>query len=135
MHEETIKVFAMRCENGRAFKGRIEEMSNTLKAEQEFVGGYISAISLTDEIDIIVNEEGKLQDLPINRAWVDDKGKILDLIVGNVCACRHDDNGNFTSILDSDIPVIIKHLPAIMVILDTTVFLRVEEDLFDYEEI
>lgn len=133
MYEEIIKVFAMRCQEGKAFKGRIEEMQNTLEAEQEFVGGYISALSLTDEIDIIVNEEGKLQDLPINRAWVDDNGKLLDIIVGNICACRHDENGNFTSIIDSDIPVILKRLPAIMAIFDSDVFLRKEEELPEYE--
>lgn len=36
---------------------------------QEKVGGCIETISLPDDYVAIVNEEGRLQNLPINRVW------------------------------------------------------------------
>lgn len=42
------------------------EISNTLEALQELVGGYIETVSLPGGIVMIVNEEGKILRLPIN---------------------------------------------------------------------
>lgn len=39
---------------------------NTLKAFQKAVGGYIETVTITPEIVIICNEEGKLRGLPYN---------------------------------------------------------------------
>lgn len=128
-----MKIFAMRCDRDKIYKGRIEEIDDTLEAKQEFVGGIIQCISLTDEIDIILNDEGKLMGLPFNRVWRDKNGNILDILVGNIFACRHDYDGNFTSILEDDIPVVLENLPAIMGAIDRNVFIRREEDLSDYE--
>ena len=134
MKSETIKIFAMRCDENMVYKGRIEEIENTLEAKQKFVEGYIQCIRLTNEIDIVLNDEGKLDGLPLNRVWKSADESVLDIIVGNVLACRHDEEGNFTSILESDIPVILKHLPAIMMLLGSTVFTRSEDELPEYEE-
>lgn len=134
MKSETIKIFAMRCDENKIYKGRLEEIDNTLEAKQKFVGGYIEVIRITDDIDIVLNDEGKLDGLPLNRVWKSADESVLDIIVGNVLACRHDEEGNFTSILESDIPVILKHLPAIMMLLGSTVFTRSEDELPEYEE-
>ena len=37
-----------------------------LKTAQEFVGGYVEGISLPNGDYLLVNEEGKLKDLPLN---------------------------------------------------------------------
>ena len=37
-----------------------------LKTAQEFVGGYVEGISLPNGDYLLVNEEGKLKDLPFN---------------------------------------------------------------------
>ena len=37
-----------------------------LKSAQEFVGGYVEGISLPNGDYLLVNEEGKLKDLPFN---------------------------------------------------------------------
>lgn len=132
MKEKTIKIFAMRVSENRVYQGRIEELENTLKAEQEYVGGLITVVGLTNEIDIVANDEGKLEHLPPNRIWRGDKGNILDMFVGNIYACRYDDEGNFTSIHEDDIPVIIEKLPAIQSIINNTVFLRKENELPEY---
>ena len=62
---------------------------------QGFVEGYIELISLKDEQIMVVNKEGKLQDLPINRAAL----RILSqsypgvkfgnvIIAGNAIICK-----------------------------------------------
>lgn len=132
--EKKIKVFAMRCSENKVYKGRIEEIENTLEAKQKFVEGYIQCISLTDEIDIILNDEGKLEGLPFNRVWKDKNGNILDILAGNVLVCRHNANGDFTSIFEDDIPVIVEKLPAIVSVIGRNVFISREEDLPEYEE-
>ena len=43
------------------------EIENTLKALQRAVGGYIEAVSISDGISLVCNEEGKLDNLPGNR--------------------------------------------------------------------
>lgn len=48
-------------------KQGIMEIENSLKAEQAFVGGLIECTALTEEIDLICNEEGWLKDW--NRGW------------------------------------------------------------------
>lgn len=133
MKEKRIKIFAMRCEDGKVYKGRIEEIENSLEAKQRFVDGHIQVIGLTDEIDLVLNDEGKLDGLPLNRVWLGKDGNILDILVGNVLACRFDSEGDFTSILESDIPMILERLPAVMAVLDNNVFVRNEEDLPEYE--
>ena len=37
-----------------------------LKAAQEFVGGYVEGITFPNGDYLIINEEGKLRDLPLN---------------------------------------------------------------------
>lgn len=39
---------------------------NTLEAFQEAVGGYIEAVTVTEDMVIICNEEGRLRGLPFN---------------------------------------------------------------------
>ena len=127
-----MKIFAMRCDRDNIYKGRLEEIDDTLEAKQEFVGGIIQCISLTDEIDIILNDEGKLMGLPTNRLYIDENGYILDLLVGNVFACRHKGE-EFTSILESDIPLILNRMPAVLGIVNKKLIIEREGRLPDYE--
>lgn len=68
--------------NGKDFK--LEEL-------QAFVGGYIEIVSLTLKRDMIINEEGKLKDLPVNiRAtaiYHYNFPNTTDVIVGDVLVC------------------------------------------------
>ena len=111
-----MKVFAMRVEvvNDMVVprKGEIIEIENTLKAKQDFVGGTIQCVSINDEIDLIVNDDGKLIGLPLNRAWLY-KDKLIDLIVGNAFCCRHE-GSEFTDIKESDIPAILESLVGVV---------------------
>ena len=66
------------------------EKSFSLKELQTFVGGYIEFVRFKDKI-MVVNEEGKLHDLPLNKKataiFVKELPHINDIIVGNVLIC------------------------------------------------
>ena len=54
-----------------------------LKEMQQVVGGSIEAVYPFDEpVAVVVNEEGKLLDLPFNRPVLDDSGLPSDVICG-----------------------------------------------------
>lgn len=59
------------------------EIENTLKALQCAVGGYIEAVSISDGISLVCNEEGKLDNLPGNRRIGNDIIAGAFVIVGN----------------------------------------------------
>ena len=47
----------------------IDDVKNepTLKSAQDFVGGYVQGITLPNGDYLIINEEGKLMGLPVNK--------------------------------------------------------------------
>ena len=63
---------------------KIMNIENTLEAKQEIVGGYIECVYLPndDSVVLICNEEGKLSELPLNRALRGDYGGVYDIIAG-----------------------------------------------------
>ena len=83
-------------------KQGIMEIENSLKAEQAFVGGLIECTALTEEIDLICNEEGWLIGLEPRVAITESE----TIIAGDCFICRHDRRGNFQSIREEDIPLI-----------------------------
>lgn len=67
---------------------------------QEAVGGFIEATyPFDDEVALIMNEEGKLDGLPLNRALRDDSGEIYDVVAGPflVVALAEEDFGSLTA--------------------------------------
>lgn len=50
---------------------------------QALVGGMIELFPLEDEIFLICNEEGKITNMPLNRAVTDREGRLLDIIAGS----------------------------------------------------
>lgn len=44
----------------------LTDIDNTLEAFQKSVGGYIETVTLTEELAIVCNEEGRIQSLPYN---------------------------------------------------------------------
>lgn len=70
-----------------------------LESLQAAVGGSIEAVyPFEDNVGLIVNEEGKLEGLPLNRALRDDQGDIYDIIAGDflVVGLTEDDFGSLT---------------------------------------
>lgn len=110
MNDKVIKGYFLRVsDEGVQFKGYVTEFEDTLEYLQGYVGGYIDVVRLNDEIDLVINDEGKIHNLPINRACIDDNGEVYDFICGNILCVRHHDD-EFDSILESDIAVIEKSL-------------------------
>ena len=68
---------------------------NELDDMQALVNGYLEAVAWDDRYLLIVNEEGKLQDLPVNFVWFENH----DAIVGP-CFWAARSGEEFASILD-----------------------------------
>lgn len=71
----------------------LAEIENDLSSMQKVVGGYIQGIyPFEEEVCLVVNEEGKINGLPLNRALFDDSGKVYDIIAGTafICGCSED---------------------------------------------
>lgn len=64
--------------------------------------GLIECTALTEEIDLICNEEGWLIGLEPRVAIPESE----TIIAGDCFICRHDRRGNFQSIREEDIPLI-----------------------------
>lgn len=130
MKQSKIIAYLMRTDEKSkiVYKGYLAEVDNTLEAEQAYVNynkphGLITVVSINNDIDIIANDEGKLNNYPINRFLVSDDGVVLDMLVGNIMCVRHNEEGEFTSIREEDIPVIESHLIPLM-----------PDRMIDYEE-
>ena len=95
--------------------GKLEEreINNTLEELQRIVGGYIEIPYLSDvfsenNIDMIINEEGKfIEGLKPEIAIVDgEEGKILDLVYGNCIFASHDEEGETVGLNDNQIMIV-----------------------------
>lgn len=64
-------------------KGKITSINNDLKSFQDIVKGYIEVYPLRDDILIVCNEEGKLQNLDLNFS-IPCRNGYTEHIVGNV---------------------------------------------------
>lgn len=130
MNQKKIQAYLLRVNklSGVVYKGYLAEVANSLEAEQAYVNynephGLITVVALTDGIDIIANDEGKLRNFPINRFLVSDDGVVLDMLVGDIMCVRHNSEGEFISIKEDDIPIIESHLIPLM-----------PDKMIDYEE-
>lgn len=84
------------------------DVDNTLTSMQSLVGGYIECIDLAryggPAVDVVLNEEGKLYDLPPNRLLPNG-----DFIAGNFFVYGYpDENGESTSIPENQVQAVKK---------------------------
>lgn len=62
----------------------VVNIDSELESLQEVVGGDIAATyPYEDPVAIICNDNGKIMNLPLNRALRDENGEIYDIIAGN----------------------------------------------------
>lgn len=79
---------------------KVAEIGSTLEDFQKVVGGSIEAAYYLEDTDccVIVNEEGKINGLPLNRAVYDSDGQMIDIIAGTafICDCSGEDFGSLS---------------------------------------
>ena len=83
-------------------KPQVIEIRHTLGEMQRLVGGTISSfMPFNDGSVIILNDNGKIDGLPLNRAVYDKNGKITDIIAGDFFICyAAPDSSEFSSLPD-----------------------------------
>lgn len=81
-------------------KPEIKEVENELHVFQDIVGGYIECVYITEDIICVCNEEGKLMGLTPNFIFN------RDIIVGNVFFVTCDEFGDFASLNDEQIDLV-----------------------------
>ncbi len=79
MATETMRVLVVEPRR----RPMVKEIETGLEALQKAVGGLIEAVYPFEEpVAIVCNEECKLLELPLNRALLDENGKVYDIIAG-----------------------------------------------------
>lgn len=79
---------------------QVREMDDALEVMQEMVGGLIQVLYPFEEpVALIYNDEGKLMNLPMNRALRDDDGRPYDILCGTFLICGIEED-HFTSLTE-----------------------------------
>lgn len=72
----------------RGEEPELKEIGDSLEDMQEVVGGYIEVIyPFDDPVGVVVNEEGKLDGLPVSRFLYWQASEYVDAICGNFFIC------------------------------------------------
>ena len=82
-------------------KPYVKEIGDELKDLQRVVGGRIECVYV-DDVALVVNEEGKFNGTPFNRAIYDEDGNAVDYIFGTFFICGLGDD-DFTDLPDDEI--------------------------------
>lgn len=107
-------------------KPMVQDIGSDLESMQKIVRGLIEAVYPFDEpVALICNEEGKLLNLPLNRALRDDEGNVYDIISGTffVCAAAPDSD-RFADLTDQEVKTYMERFAM------PEMFLNVGGDLF-----
>lgn len=93
-----------------------QEIENTLESLQKIVDGWIEIPFLSErfaeeEIDIVINEEGKLIGLDPQIVVIDKSTfRPVELVVGNCIFVSHDEEGNTVGLTDKQISIVREEL-------------------------
>jgi hypothetical protein len=103
--------------------GKLEEkeIENGLEHLQKIVGGYIEIPFLSkkffdNDIDIIINEEGKLiEGMNPEIAVVNEaQGNIVDIVYGNCIFASHNEEGDTVSLNDEQMQIVMEELEMVI---------------------
>lgn len=83
----------------------VKEIDGSLKSMQEIVGGLLQPVCPFEEpVALVCNDEGKLMNLPANRAFWDRNGQMYDIVFGTFFLCgAPGDSDHFTSLTPEQI--------------------------------
>ena len=104
----------------------VQDIGSDLESMQQIVGGLIEALYPFDEpVALICNEEGKLLNLPLNRALRDDVGNVYDIISGTFFLCAAPpDSDRFAGLTDQQVKTFMERFDM------PEMFLNVGSELF-----
>ena len=104
----------------------VQDIDSGLESMQKIVSGLIEAVYPFDEpVALICNEDGKLLNLPLNRALRDDEGNVYDIIYGTFFLCAAPlDSDRFVGLTDQQVETYMKRFAM------PEMFLNVGGDLF-----
>lgn len=88
------------------------EIERTLEAMQQVVGGYIEPhYPFNDTVSLLMSENGKLQNIPLNRVLRhQDTGQIYDVVCGTCFLIgAPNDNDEFTDLTEEQIEKYMKY--------------------------
>ena len=107
-------------------KPMVQDIGSDLESMQKIVGGSIEAVyPFADSVALICNEEGKLLNLPLNRALRDDDGEVYDIISGTFFLCAAPpDSEHFETLTDQQVKTYMERFAM------PEMFLNVGGDLF-----
>ena len=84
-------------------KPTIRHINESLASMQDVVGGTIQAMyPYDDAVALVVNDEGKVLGLPMNRALRDDDGAVYDIVHGTFFICGLSED-SFASLTDEQL--------------------------------
>lgn len=91
--------------------GKIEvtDISRILESKKEFIGGPLTYVSVTPNIDMWLNDEGKLQGLEQNMILLL-HSRPFDIVCGNVFFASHNEEGETIGLNDSQIETLMSRL-------------------------
>ena len=101
-------------------KPTAQDIGSDLESMQKIVGGSIEAIYPFEEpVALICNEEGKLLNLPLNRALRDDDGEVYDIISGTFFLCAAPpDSEHFETLTDQQVKTYMERFAMLEMFLD-----------------
>lgn len=104
----------------------VQDIGSDLESMQRIVGGFIQAIYPFEEpVALICNEEGKLLNLPLNRALRNDAGEVYDIVSGTFFLCAAPpDSDCFAGLTDQQVKTYLERFAT------PEMFLNVGGDLF-----
>ena len=104
----------------------MQNIDSGLASMQQLVGGTIQAVYPFEEpVALICNDEGKLLNLPLNRALRDSNGAIYDIVAGTFFLCAVPvDSDRFESLTDEQAQIYLERFATL------EQFIMVNGDIF-----
>lgn len=110
-------------------KLEVKDINKGLEALQKIVGGYIEIPFLSEklyehDIDMIINEEGKLVEgmKPEIAVVKEETGKILDIVYGNCIFASHNDEGDTIALNEEQMEILIEELETEVELINSKTF-------------
>jgi hypothetical protein len=110
MNEKYIDVYVMRTDEHSRQIGRIERVLADIQSCSRLIADSTEGLALTDSIDILMT---KGKDQPVNRMLLDDEGRAVMCLYGDLVCVKHG-KGGLVSLSAEDIENIEKRLKIVL---------------------